>query len=200
MLSRTCSTGMLTFFIIYTYLETFFLILDEPTEQLLFEITSARIADTKGDDKKHVVYTLQIRHLSGCDDNSPSSIERRYTDFNNLYTSLKRESPDLMTNITFPKKVLIGNFANKLIFNRSTGFESLLKHISMEHKLRNSKGLLHFLQDIELTKARKFLMEKQFFFAAPLLESSFKLLNKVHTFQLKQYNHEYFICYFEGIY
>lgn len=92
---------------------------------------------------------------------------------------MKKECPESMSNITFPKKVLIGNFANKLISIRSTGFESLLKHISMEDKLRNSKALLHFLQDIELMRAKKFLTEKQFFFAAPLLESNFKLLNKV---------------------
>lgn len=84
-----------------------------------------------------------------------------------------------MTTVTFPKKVLIGNFDYKLITSRSTGFESLLKHISMEYKLRNSKALLFFLQEIELIKAKQFLSEKQYFFAAPLLESNFKLLNKV---------------------
>lgn len=156
-----------------------FFSLEDSSEHLLFEITSARIAETRGDDKKHVVYTLQIRHLSGCDDNSPSTIERRYTDFYNLHTALKKECPDLMVNVSFPKKVLLGNFANKLITNRSTGFESLLNHITTEHRLRNSKALLHFLQDLELTKAKNFLSEKQFFFAAPLLESNFKLLNKV---------------------
>lgn len=147
----------------------------------VFEITSAHIAESEGIDKKYVVYTLQIRHVTGIDDSSPAILERRYTDFCNLYTALKKQHADVMTPVTFPKKVLMGNFDNKLISLRSTGFESLLKHVLTEPKLRASNALLSFLQDSELNKATQYLAEKQYALAVPLLENNFRLLNKVYT-------------------
>lgn len=86
-----------------------------------------------------------------------------------------------MTSVIFPKKVIVGNFDNELISTRSTGFESLLKHISTESKLRSSKALINFLQGVELEKARDFLEKKDFASALPLLENNFKLLNKFYT-------------------
>ncbi|KAK4880431.1 hypothetical protein RN001_008577 [Aquatica leii] len=145
----------------------------------VFEITSAHIAETEG--KKYVVYTLQIRHVTGVDDSRPAILERRYTDFYNLYTALKKDYPDEMISVMFPKKVLIGNFDNKVISLRSTGFESLLRHVLIDSKLRNSNALLYFLQDIELNVVKNYLKEKDFILAAPLLENNFRLLNKVYT-------------------
>lgn len=118
----------------------------------------------------------------------PTTIERRYTDFYNLYTALKVEKPELMTSISFPRKVLLGNFDNSLIMSRSTGFESLLKHISIESKLRTSSALLRFLQEPELEKTKKLLKDKQYFHAVTYLENNFRLLNKAITFT----NYSYF--------
>lgn len=114
-------------------------------------------------------------------DDVPSTIDRRYTHFCNLYNALKLEEPELMATVTFPRKVLTGNFDNKLISSRSTGFEALLKHISLEAKLRASSALLSFLEDPELEKAKKFLADGQYLYALPLLENNFRLLNKVYT-------------------
>lgn len=122
-----------------------------------------------------------MRHISGSDDTSPSVIERRYTDFLNLYNQLKKDHYDLISSITFPKKVFLGNFDNTLISTRSTDFESLLKHILSETKLRSSKALLDFLQCVELDKAKTALEKKEFVEALPILENSFKLVNKVFT-------------------
>ncbi|EFA03513.1 sorting nexin-21 [Tribolium castaneum] len=155
-------------------------ILGNEKQGLVFEILSARICD-EGEERKHVVYTLQVRHISGNDDLSPSVVERRYTHFLNLYSALKKEHPNLMTNVTFPKKVIIGNFDNELISTRSTGFESLLRHICTESKLRASKALVEFLQGVEVEKARTFLEKRDFSSALPLLENNFKLLNKFYT-------------------
>ncbi|RZC34493.1 PX domain containing protein [Asbolus verrucosus] len=155
-------------------------ILGNEKQGLVFEIVSARICD-EGEERKHVIYTLQVRHISGNDDLSPSVIERRYTHFLNLFNALKKEHPQLMANIIFPKKVIIGNFDNELISTRSTGFESLLKHISTESKLRASKALVEFLQSAELEKAKALLEKREFSCALPLLENNFKLLNKVFT-------------------
>lgn len=84
-----------------------------------------------------------------------------------------------MVNVVFPKKVLYGNFDNELISTRSTGFESLLKHISQESRLRNSNAMLNFLMDVELNQAKALLEKKDYELLYPLLEGSFKLLNKV---------------------
>ncbi|XP_018333723.1 sorting nexin-21 [Agrilus planipennis] len=155
--------------------------LPSKNQPLLFEIVSAFISEKDSESKKHVVYTLQVRHISGRDDFSPATIDRRYTDFLNLYLALKQEYPNLMQTVHFPKKVLIGNFDNKLITNRSTGFETLLKHISTNASLRSSPALLSFLQDQELLEAKQLIDEKQFSTALPILENSFQLLNKIYT-------------------
>lgn len=147
---------------------------------LIFEIRSSKIAGNT-DEKKHVIYSLQIRYISENDDLNPSIIERRYTHFLDLYTSLKNEHPNLMNNVEFPKKVILGNFDNELISTRSTGFESLLKYISTESRLRNSHALLAFLQNVELNQAKEFYKNKEASLAYPILENSLKLLNKVYT-------------------
>lgn len=150
-------------------------------EPLLFEITAAHISEDSAVEKKHIIYTLQVRHASGKEDACPSTIQRRYTQFYNLHNDLKTEFPQLMSSISFPKKVLLGNFDNKLISERSTGFEALLKFISSESRLRNSNALLKFLQDVELERVKVILEQKQFSEAYPLLENNFRLLNKVFT-------------------
>lgn len=153
-------------------------LLGNDKQGLTFEIISAKIAD-QTDERKHVIYTLQVRFISGNDDQCPSAIERRYTNFLNLYNDLKKEQPQLMTNVLFPKKVLYGNFDNELISTRSTGFESLLKHISLESRLRNSNAMLTFLTDVEMTQAKVLWEKKEYEFVFPLFEKTFKLLNKV---------------------
>lgn len=87
-----------------------------------------------------------------------------------------------MGNVVFPKKVLYGNFDNELISTRSTGFESLLKHISQESRLRNSNAMLSFLMDVEMSQVKALLEQKNYEYVYPLLEGCFKLLNKVRCF------------------
>lgn len=128
-----------------------------------------------------------MRFISGNDDQCPSAIERRYTHFLNLYNALKKEQPQLMANVVFPKKVLYGNFDNELISTRSTGFESLLKLISQESRLRNSNAMLSFLMDAEMNQVKEMMKKKEFQQVYTLLEGTFKLLNKVRNFQFNKY-------------
>lgn len=76
-------------------------------------------------------------------------------------------------------QVLIGNFDDKLISTRSTGFESLLKLISSECRLLNATAVLCFLQDFELNQAKELIKEKRIDMAIPVLENNFRILNKV---------------------
>lgn len=90
-----------------------------------------------------------------------------------------------MNNTSFPKKVFYGNYDNELISARSTEFENFLKHIAQNSRLRTSNAMLNFLQGVELNKAKGLLDKNDHVFAYPILENTFKLLNKV--------NNEYFV-------
>ncbi|XP_076269878.1 sorting nexin 21 [Rhynchophorus ferrugineus] len=146
---------------------------------LQFKIISAQISQES--EPRYVKYTLRVTYISGNDndDHSPSQIERRYTQFSNLYNALKKDFPSLMSNIEFPKKVLTGNFDDKLILKRSIAFEQLLRHICSESKLRTSKAMGIFLQEQELLTVKEYLNTKDYNSASAILENSFKLINKI---------------------
>ncbi|XP_034472845.1 sorting nexin-21 [Drosophila innubila] len=155
---------------------------DEGTK-LRFEILMAHIMPREGDDpkiKRYVVYELTVRRDSNVMDAQPVKIERRYTDFRELYQCLKREHPNELSNLTFPNKVLMGNFSSELIGERSEAFEAFLTRIDEQTKLRDSNAFLRFLQHEELTKACQFLDERRNEMAIPILENCFLLLNKVY--------------------
>lgn len=76
-------------------------------------------------------------------------------------------------------QIVVGNFDPNLISSRCTAFESLLNLIASESRLRDAPAAIAFFQDVELKDARKLLNEGKFDQALSLLETSFKLLNKV---------------------
>lgn len=71
---------------------------------LRFEIITSRTVETD-DGKKFVAYMLQVRQDISRLDPEPAHIERRYTDFLNLYTALTKDYAPLMNGISFPRKV-----------------------------------------------------------------------------------------------
>lgn len=160
---------------------------EDGTFVLRFEIPYARIMPPINEKetttvKRYVAYDLNIRHESKRKtDDTPVTVERRYTDFLNLYDELKRDQPALMTAIPFPKKVFIGNFSSDLIAQRSAAFEAFLEHIVHHSVLYEAPCFLHFLQDKELTKACQLLDERRNELAVPILEDCFRLLNKIFT-------------------
>lgn len=147
---------------------------------LVFKVISAQISQET--ETKYVKYILEVRYISGNDndDQSPSIIERRYTQFSNLYNALKKDFPLLISNVEFPKKVLTGNFDGELISRRSIAFAQLLQHICTESKLRTSKAMEIFLQEPELLHAKECLDIKDYNSASVILENSFKLINKAN--------------------
>ncbi|ALC39085.1 CG3077 [Drosophila busckii] len=153
------------------------------SSQLRFEIMLAHIMPRDIVDakiKRFVVYELTVRQDTNVMDEQPAKIERRYTDFRELYQCLKREQPQALNNISFPSKVLMGNFSPELIGERSIAFEDFLTHVAGQVKLRDSEPFLRFLQHEELTKACQYLDERRNEMAIPLLENCFRLLNKVY--------------------
>ena len=145
-------------------------------------------ANTSASTKKYVIYEVSVRQDSAENDPHPTTIERRYTHFLNLYESLKKAHPDLMQNVTFPKKVLIGNFSTDVIAERSAAFEAFLDYIITKNLLREHASFIQFLQCDELTRACQLLDERRNEQAIPILENCFRLLNKVKLLN-------YYFCY-----
>lgn len=151
---------------------------------LCFEIPYARVlppdnAEVSNSGKKYVAYDVSVRKDSTDPDPNPTSIERRYTHFLKLYEGLKKEHPQLLMSVVFPKKVLMGNFSAELIGERSVAFESFLDYIVSVPSLRESECFLEFLQGDELRRACQLLDERRNEFAVPILENTFRVLNKI---------------------
>lgn len=156
---------------------------------LYFEIPYARVlppaaASIEGcgassGGKKYVIYEVSVRQNSPDPDTNPTSIERRYTHFMKLYEGLRRENSQLVQSVVFPKKVLMGNFSGELIGERSVAFENFLDFIVTVPSLRESEHFLEFLQGEELRKACQLLDERRNEFAVPILENTFRVLNKI---------------------
>lgn len=84
-------------------------------------------------------------------------------------------------------QIVIGNFDPNLISTRCTAFESLLDLIAGESRLRDSPTTITFFQDIELNEAKQLINEGKFDQALSVLETSFKLLNKVSRYKDNYY-------------
>ncbi len=149
---------------------------------LHFEIPYARVMppndSANASVKKYVVYDIIIRQ-DETDQNSAAVIERRYTHFLQLYTNLKRDHPQRMQKVDFPRKAFMGNFSGELISERSCAFEQFLDYVAATNDLRESQHFLAFLQEIELDEACRLLDERRNEQAVPILENCFRLLNKV---------------------
>ncbi|XP_055595345.1 sorting nexin-20-like isoform X1 [Uranotaenia lowii] len=130
--------------------------------------------------KRYVVYDVSVRkNNDSASDPHPTTIERRYTHFLKLYESLRKESPQLLQSVNFPKKVLMGNFSQELAGERSMAFESFLDYIITVPSLRDSEHFLEFLQSDELRRAGQLVDERRYELAVPILENIFRVLNKI---------------------
>lgn len=75
---------------------------------LKLRIASSRIVEGTESEKKFVAYMLQVRTVYKeplVHDQDPVNVERRYTQFLDLYNGLKKENPALLNNLSFPRKV-----------------------------------------------------------------------------------------------
>lgn len=155
---------------------------------LCFEIPCARVLPpassvdgsgaTFSNGKKYVAYDISVRKYSVEPDPNSTCIQRRYTHFLKLYDGLRKDY-NLLPRVPFPKKVLVGNFSAELISERSQAFESFLDYIVSMPSLCDSEHFLEFLQGDELRKACQLVDERRNEFAVPILENTFRVLNKV---------------------
>lgn len=150
-----------------------------------FEIQFARIlpneTEQANSSKKYVVYDLTCRQdTSTAGDPNPTTIERRYTDFLKPFEAFRKMNPQLIANVAFPKKRIMGNFTSELISERALAFENFLDYVISVSALRDSEPFLSFLQDDELDKACRLLDERRNELAVPILENTFQLINKIY--------------------
>lgn len=96
-------------------------------------------------------YTIKVYKNGQNVDEHPCVIERRHSEFLDLFIKLRHEFPDLVSSFPFPRKVVIGNFSPEVITFRRTSFESLLLLISKHEKMLESPPVLEFIQSKELS-------------------------------------------------
>ena len=137
-------------------------------------------------------YTISVKKKGVFCDPHPAVIERRYSDFLDLFLALRKEFPLLMSQVSFPRKVcfatsnikinpflyfsikwsqtnfnlylqvLIGNFGPVVINARRKGFKSLLVHAAKNERLNQSASLAAFLQNAEQREAQSWMMQKRY--------------------------------------
>ncbi|XP_022065388.1 sorting nexin-21 [Acanthochromis polyacanthus] len=96
------------------------------TDNLLFEVTDASVVQDGS--SKYVLYTIHVIQ-SGGSDKTPAIITRRYSDFQRLHATLRRNHGDQMERVCFPRKKLRRNFTAETIAKRSRAFEQYLSHL-----------------------------------------------------------------------
>jgi len=150
--------------------------------RVVFEVVSTRTLSQFS--RKYVAYTVLIKRVPGLD-RSPAVIERRYSEFRNLYSGLKRRHPEVMQDTVFPKKTVLGNFKAEVIMNRSKLFEELLLHVYAVERLRISSDFADFLYNRDIKEAHDHLRRAKYDDALPILENAFflqeKLLGEKHS-------------------
>lgn len=111
--------------------------------------------------KRYVNYTLLIKTVPGLDKH-PTVIERRFSDFSTLYHAIRNQQSlaKLIDNkhLTFPKKVLVGNYSFPNIAERGIEFSRLLNVCMNEPQLQWSAPFTSFLVDKELREAHKIVI------------------------------------------
>lgn len=155
---------------------------DMHSHQVTFDIVAANIIK-EGRSKKHVMYTIQILRDSTVDP-SPVVVDRRYSDFEKLNSSLRQKFAQLMSEIVFPKKVLMGNFKPETIAQRSRAFEQYLTHVYSVDLLLYSKQFADFFYGDDLATAHTHILNGQYKDCVHLLRSVLyiqqKLLGESH--------------------
>lgn len=95
------------------------------------------------------VYTILVIQSAGLD-KSPAKLDRRYSDFRNLNSSLRHQYSSAMQHVKFPPKLLSGNYKAETIAQRSRIFEQYLSHIFTIDIIRVSPELGDFFYGKDL--------------------------------------------------
>ncbi|XP_054712781.1 sorting nexin-21-like [Uloborus diversus] len=146
------------------------------SQRVIFEIVSAKtVTEAK---KKYVSYTVLIKRAPGLE-TQPGVLERRYSDFLNLFQIFKKRYPTLLGDFPFPKKALLGNFTADVITERSVAFQHFLAFSYSVRELRQSLELAEFLYNREIQEAHSMMKLGQFEDSSVLLENVYFVQEKI---------------------
>uniref|UniRef100_UPI0037E80D90 sorting nexin-21 n=1 Tax=Semicossyphus pulcher TaxID=241346 RepID=UPI0037E80D90 len=121
------------------------------TDSLMFEVTDASVVQDGS--SKYVLYTIHVIQ-SGGSDKTPAIITRRYSDFQRLHATLRRNHGDQMERVCFPRKKLRSNFTAETIAKRSRAFEQYLSHLCSLSALRGALCVRQFFYLTDLQTAQ----------------------------------------------
>ncbi|XP_034535307.1 sorting nexin-21-like [Notolabrus celidotus] len=126
------------------------------TDSLMFEVTDASVVQEGS--SKYVLYTIHVIQ-SGGSDKTPAIITRRYSDFQRLHATLRRNHGDQMERVCFPRKKLRSNFTAETIAKRSRAFEQYLSHLCSLPALRGALCVRQFFYLSDLQTAQLLIRE-----------------------------------------
>ncbi|XP_063951315.1 sorting nexin-21-like isoform X2 [Lytechinus pictus] len=142
----------------------------------IFEVVSAKTM--KDGYKKFVLYSIAVLRTIGTD-TSQAIIERRYSEFHELNSALKKHFPHAMESVVFPKKAVTGNYKHQFIAERSRAFEQYLSHTFQNDEIRMSVEFQEFFYNQDLRRAYRYMSKKNFEEALPLLQNALHLQEKM---------------------
>lgn len=137
--------------------------------------------------RKFVNYTLLIKTIPGLDKH-PAVIERRFSDFLDLYQRLKDfklHGKTIESSINFPKKVYMGNFSLNNIAERSIEFTRLLEICLTNDQVLRSSPFISFLLDKELRESHRLLLFGEPEDVQITIETVYHILQKLYLNQLQ---------------
>ncbi|CAG5131403.1 unnamed protein product [Candidula unifasciata] len=148
------------------------------SNNVTFEVISAEVI--RDGRSGHVNYTILINPHKEVPRSSQSVVIRRYSDFEHLHHQLRKKFPSLISRISFPRKVLTGNFTSETIAKRSVAFEQYLAHLFSFFEIRYSSEFMEFFVRDEFTIAVSFFLSKEFSNAASHFENTLPVLEKLY--------------------
>ncbi|XP_022110528.1 sorting nexin-21-like [Acanthaster planci] len=142
----------------------------------IFEVVSAKTM--KDGNSRFVLYTVAVLRTIK-NDTSQATVERRYSDFHQLNTSLRKRFPRIMENIEFPRKTLTRSFKHDFIAERSRAFEAFLTCIYKYECIRLSAEFQDFFYNHDLRIAYRYMTQGNFQEAVPFLQNTLHLQEKM---------------------
>ncbi|XP_005805039.2 sorting nexin-21 isoform X1 [Xiphophorus maculatus] len=130
-----------------------------PADGLLFEVTDASVVQDGA--AKYVLYAIHVIQ-SGGSDKMPAVITRRYSDFQQLHATLRRNYGNQMERVSFPRKKLRRNFTAETIAKRSRAFEQYLSHLCSLPDLRGAPSVWQFFYLSDLQAGQLLIRAERF--------------------------------------
>ena len=113
-------------------------------------------------------------------DTDQAIIERRYSDFHNLHKGLRKECPNALKDVAFPKKELFGNYDNTLLETRGRKFEKYLRFVFHQQGVRQCQAFKDFFYVRHLKMGTECLRSEDYTECIEQFRLGMQLQRKLH--------------------